>query len=391
MDRHANWCLKHALVVPIPEQATTPLHLYSFFRFLPLLTFTAPGLTLAASTSLEERVAALEQQLATLSAENKTLREKQEGKTGALPVTIAGKESKLALGGFVHLHAENGDAPDSRYAGVQDRLLVRRARLNLKGSFGPAWGFKFESDFGANTIGTTTGYRAQLTDVYVDWMPHAAAQLRFGQFKTPFGWEQLMSDTQNPFAERPLANDRLTVSRQIGAAISGTVARDRIDYSIGAFNGNGVNNANNDNSSFMTVARVAAKAWTGKVRDQPATWSIGANAFTTRDTQLSAGPAILRAEWLHNTSDPVTGATVKADGWHFTTLYDLSKAWQLAVRYETFDANTATGGNETDTLVFGFNHRIKGNDLLLTLNYFAGDAQIGDDDDRVIARFQIVF
>jgi phosphate-selective porin OprO/OprP len=391
--------------VPIPDQATTPLYSYSFLRFVALVTFTAPGLILAASTSIEERVAALEQQLATLSAENKILREKQEGKTGALPVTIAGKESKLALGGFVQLHAESGDAPDSRYSGVQDRLLVRRARLNLKGSFGPAWGFKLESDFGANTLGTTTGYRAQLTDLYVDWTPHAAAQLRFGQFKTPFGWEQLMPDTQNPFAERPLANDRLTVSRQIGAALSGTVAHDRIDYSIGAFNGNGVNNANNDNGSFMTVARVAAKAWTGKVRDRSAAWSIGANAFTTRDTgaftgrrdgvgfdsQLSAGPAILRAEWLHNASDPANGATIRADGWHFTTLYDLSKAWQLAVRYETFDANTATEGNETDTLVFGFNHRIKGNDLVLTLNYFAGDARIGDDDDRVIARFQVVF
>ena len=91
------------------------------------------------------------------------------------------------------------------------------------------------------------------------------------------------------------------------------------------------------------------------------------------------------------TRKPPNGATIRADGWHFTTLYDLSKAWQLAVRYETFDANTATEGNETDTLVFGFNHRIKGNDLVLTLNYFAGDARIGDDDDRVIARFQVVF
>jgi phosphate-selective porin OprO/OprP len=393
--------------VPIRVQIHA-LHLNSPYlsRTVALLSFFSVfGTTYASAGSLEDRVAALEQQLATLSAENKALRERNDAKPGALPVTIAGKETKLALGGFVQLHAESGDAPDSRYAGVQDRLLVRRARLNIKGSFGQAWGFKLESDFGANTLGTTAAYRAQLTDVYVDWTPHAAAQLRFGQFKTPFGWEQLMPDTQNPFAERPLANDRLTVSRQIGAGLSGTVADGRLDYSVGAFNGNGVNNANNDNSSFMTVARVSAKAWTGKLGEHSAAWSIGTNAFTTRDTgtftgrreglgldtQFNAGPAILRAEWLHNTSDPVTGATVKADGWHFTTLYDLTKAWQLAVRYETFDPNTAIAANETDTLVFGFNHRIKGNDLVLTLNYFAGDARIGDDDDRVIARFQVVF
>ena len=372
--------------------------------FSVLTLLAAPALSLAAST-IEERVAALEEKLASLSAENSALREKLNAKPGPTPVAIAGKATKLALGGFFHLHAENGDAPDSRYAGVHDRILLRRARLNVKGSFGNDWSFKLESDFGANTVGASSGYRAQLTDGYVDWTPHAAAQLRVGQFKSPFGWEQLMPDTQNPFVERPLASDRLTLSRQIGAGLSGAFAGGRADYSVGVFNGNGVNTANNDNSAFLTVARISAKAWTGTVQDKPAAWSVGANAFTTRDTgtftgrkdglgldtQFNAGPAILRAEWLRNTSDPATGATVEANGWHFTALYDLTKAWQLAARFETFDANTATANTETDTLVFGFNHRIKGNDVVLTLNYLAGDAQIGGDDDRLIARLQVVF
>lgn len=376
-----------------------------FSRIIAALALlAAPGLARAAS-SLEERVAALEEKLAALSAENSTLREKLQAKPGALPVTIAGKATKLALGGFMHLHAESGDAPDSRYAGINDRVLLRRARLNIKGSFGKEWGFKLESDFGANTLGATGGYRAQLTDGYVEWTPHPAAQFRLGQFKTPFGWEQLMSDTQNPFVERPLVSDRLTVSRQIGAGLSGSFAGGRADYAVGAFNGNGVNNANNDNDAFMTVARVAAKAWTGTVQAKPAAWSVGANVFTSRDTgaltgrrdglgldtQLNAGPATVRAEWLRNHSDLATGATVEADGWHFTALYDLSPVWQLAARFETFDANTATANNETDTFLFGFNHRIRGNELVLTLNYLAGNAEIGGDDDRVIARLQMVF
>lgn len=380
-------------------------HFRLFVGALSALTLlAAPALSRAAS-SLEERVAALEEKLASLSAENSALREKLNAKPGPTPVTTAGKATKIALGGFFHLHAEHGDAPDSRYAGIHNRVLIRRARLNIKGSFGNDWGFKIESDFGANTVGASSGYRAQLTDGYVDWTPHATAQLRLGQFKTPFGWEQLMPDTQNPFVERPLASDRLTLSRQIGVSLSGAFADGRADYSVGVFNGNGVNTSNNDNSAFLSVARVSAKAWTGTVQEKPAVWSVGANAFTTHntgsftgrkegfglDTQLKAGPAIVRAEWLRNTSDPATGATVEADGWHFTALYDLTKAWQLAARFETFDANTATANNETDTLVFGFNHRIKGNDIVLALNYLAGEAQIGGDDDRVIARLQVVF
>ncbi|WP_083270045.1 porin [Lacunisphaera limnophila] len=380
-----------------------PSRLHYFTGILGLLGLMA--LPLRAAPTVEERLAALEDKLAALSAENSSLREKLAAKPGALPVTIAGKETKLALGGFLHLNAESGDAPDSRYAGIHERFLVRRARLNLKGSFGSDWSFKLESDFGANTTGTTSAYRAQLTDVYVDWTPNPAAQVRVGQFKTPFGWEQLMPDTQNPFAERPLANDRLTLSRQIGAALSGTLAGGRADYSVGAFNGNGVNNAGNDNNAFLTVARVSAKAWTGKIHEQAATWSVGANAFTTRDTgtftgrregfgldtQFNAGPAILRAEWLTSTSDPAAAAATEADGWYLTALYDLTKTWQFAARYETYDANTATARNETDTLVLGVNHRIRGNDLVLTLNYLAGNADLGGNDDRLIARLQVVF
>lgn len=375
----------------------------SFARCLTLSALLTPALGLAAN-SIEERLAALEQQLATLARENQTLRD-QLAKPAAPSVTIGGKETKLVLGGFAQIHAETGDAPDSRYAGIHDRFTLRRARLNLRGNFGREWAFKIESDFGANTVGASSGLRAQLTDAYVDWTPHAAAQIRLGQFKTPFGWEQLMPDTQNPFAERPLANDRLTVGRQIGLGLSGSIAGGRVDYSVGAFNGNGVNTSNNDNNDFMTAGRLAAKAWTGTAHGHKGAWSVGANAFTTRDTgtftgtrqgfgldtQFTLGPAALRAEWLRNTFDPVTGASSAADGWHLTALYDVHPDWQLTARYETYDANTATTGNEDDTWVFGCNYRINGSDLFLTLNYFAGDAKFGGHDDRLIGRFQIVF
>lgn len=358
----------------------------------------------AQATSLEDRVAALEKQLSILAAENKALKEKQ-AKSAVTPVAAAGKEDKLILGGFIHAQAEVGDAPDARYAGAQDRFLVRRARVNLRGSFGKDWSFKLESDFGANTLGSSSNYRAQLTDAHLDWTPHPAAQVRLGQFKTPFGWEQLLSDTQNPFVERSLPNDRLTAGRQIGLGLSGSVLDKRLEYSVGAFNGNGVNNSNNDNSNFFTAGRVAFKAWSGKLGGKDASWTIATNAFTTRDTgtftgdrdglgfdtQFAAGPVTLRAEWLQNKNSPKTGAATKADGWYVAALCDLSAKWQLAARYETYDANTALPNTESDNLVLGLNHRFVGNDIVLGLNYVAGDADLGGNDDRLLARLQLVF
>lgn len=358
----------------------------------------------ASPASLEERLAALEKTVATLSAENKSLREKLDPKAGTV-VTAGGKEDKLILGGFIHAQAEVGDAPDSRYAGVNDRFLIRRARVTLRGNFGRDWAFKLESDFGANTSGNTSAYRAQITDAHVDWTANPAAQVRIGQFKTPFGWEQILSDTQNPFVERSLANDRLTFGRQIGLGVSGTFPAQRLDYSVGVFNGNGVNTSNNDNSNFFTAGRVGFKAWTGKLGGKAATWSVGTNAITTResgtfvgdregigfDTQFSAGPVSLRAEWLQNKSTPRTGTATTADGWYFAALYDLTSQWQLVSRYETYDPNTGLAQNETDHLVFGVNHRFVGNDVILGVNYLAGDARIGGADDRILARLQLVF
>jgi len=367
---------------------------------LPLL-FAAPALV-RAEVALEERVAALEKQLAALAAENAALREAAKpAKDAAVAVVAGGKESKLIVGGLIQLHAETGDAPDSRFAGINDRFLVRRARLNLRGSFGRDFGFKLESDFGAGTLGASTAYRAQLTDAYVEWTAHSATQLRLGQFKTPFGWEQLMADPANPFVERSLPNDRLTVGRQIGAMLFGHTADRRLDYSAGLFNGNGVNNSNNDSDDFMLAARVGALAWQGEIQGRPARWNIGVNAFAddgaTRrtgfgvDTQVELAALTLRAEWLANTLDPATGADTDSDGWSLAALWNFNDAWQLAARYETYDPNTAIGGNHTDTLTLGLNWFIRRQDVALSLDYVAGDARLGGNDDRVLGRLQVIF
>ena len=64
-------------------------------------------------------------------------------------------------------------------------------------------------------------------------------KIRVGQFKTPFGFEQLYSDPRLFITERSLGNDRLTQSRQLGAQVGGDVLDKRLTYAIGLFNGTG--------------------------------------------------------------------------------------------------------------------------------------------------------
>jgi phosphate-selective porin OprO/OprP len=310
----------------------------TFRNFLGLLAAAAGGLTAAPAVSpVEERLLALEsalariearlgqtvaaQQLAPVVRELGALKE-QLGWDGKSPLTVvkaAGKEQKLAIGGFVHAHAEFGGAPDARFNGINNRVLLRRTRITTKGVFAEGFEFTLQPDFGNNSISANNGYRAGLADVFVAWTKYESATLQLGQFKSAFGYEQLLSDTKTPMAERSLPSDLLTVSRQMGVALLGTVANKRIIYNVGAYNGNGVNNGNNDNDQFMYAGRVAASVWSRGANKlcvgTNGYWSNDTGNFTGRrtawgvDTQLTVGAFDVTAEYLHALQNRIAGAT----------------------------------------------------------------------------------
>ena len=372
----------------------------------PLLITTlvaALAIPPALAATVEERLGQLETQLETIAAENAALRQKL-GEAAPVFVTASGKEKSLAIGGYIQVQGEAGDAPDSRFP-EEDRLLVRRARLTVKGSFAENIDFVFQSEFGNGNLGTTANYRAQLTDLYLRWTRHDFAHVTVGQFKTPFGYEQLVSDTKTLFIERSLPNDRLTLSRQIGAMVSGDIVEDRLDYAVGLFNGNGVNRGGNDNDQFTYVGRLAGTVYESeKIR-----LTAGANAFAADtatsggaagerdglglDVQVRAGRLDLGAEWLRAESAPDTGADSTADGWSAHVAWQLvPKKFQLLTRFETYDPNTSVAGDDGEVWTVGCNYFVKGDDIKLSLNYLLGDpAGAEDDQGRLLARAQIIF
>lgn len=201
-------------------------------------------------------------------------------------VKPAGKEPVLAVGGLLQAQAEAGDRGDSRFTNDNDRFYLRRARLNATGKFLEEFDFRLELDL-AGSLSNTSGLRAQLTDGYITWNRYPAANVRAGQFKTPFGFEQLYGDPRLLTLERTLVNDRLTLSRQIGAQVVGDLLEKRFTYAAGLFNGNSVNNNFNDNDKFAFVARLAVIPWQGKLFGQSANWAVGANGYSTSDTALA--------------------------------------------------------------------------------------------------------
>ena len=364
--------------------------------------------------TVEERLAKLEQEVRELRAENAELRKQlvpaatpvavaAPAKPPAQEIKPAGKESRLLVGGFVQAQAESGDRVDTRFADENDRVFLRRARFTLQGSFAERFDFKAEVD-AAGGLGSASGVRAQGTDVYVQWSRYPFAQIRAGQFKTPYGYEQLHSDTKTLTVERTLVSDRVALGRGIGVQLSGDVGK--VSYSVGAFNGNGTNLTFNDDEGFLTIARVSATPWKRGENDR---WSIGVNGFTgedraapvapelgfasntfagTRDawgvdTQLTAGKLELWGEVLRASYDPATGLSREINGWYAGGGWMLAKRWQAVAMIDRLDAPA----EDIRTITLGTNYFIKGHDVKLQFNVM----RTNTDRTRVTARLQTLF
>src|SRR5437762_9951915 len=191
------------------------------------------------NTELEQEVSGLKKQAAStaevaakmktkVTYDGKTYVEKAVVEEEKLPVYVQqrGSEIKLVLGGFIQTNFEDGDvsAFEGRFGqtALKDRFRLRRARINLTGDFAENFDFKIEGDF-ENSDGTSPSNRTDFsgTDIWLNWHQFPGAQIKVGQYKAPFGLEQLTPDTSLFIIERSLPTGAITPERQIGVELWG--------------------------------------------------------------------------------------------------------------------------------------------------------------------------
>ncbi len=383
--------------------------------FLAAILLSGSSL-LAQNASLEDRLNALEQRVQALAKENTDLK-KQLGWKESTPPVLAqpgGKETRVTVGGFLQGQAEFGHASDTRWNGVKDRFFFRRARIYVAGSFAEDFDFKAELDLQGNTLGASTGNLARANEIFINWRKYPAANLRFGQLKPAFGAETLLSDTKMLTIERSLASERLTDGRQLAIGALGDLFGKKLSYYAVVAQGNGSNVSANDNNKFQQSARIVFTPistahdkvalgvnglWTTDTGITKSDLGLAGNLFTGSrsmsglDAQWTHGPLELGAEWLHGSFRPTGGVSFKAEGWHATAAYFLIPAKLQAVyREESFDPNTATGGNTFRTHLFGLNYYVKGDDIKFGLDYLDGHVPGSTKDgSRVLSRVQVIF
>src|SRR5438132_3349730 len=204
-----------------------------------------------------------------------------------------GPELKLVLGGFIQMNFEDGDvsAFEGRFGetALKDRFRLRRARINLTGDFAEQFDFKVEGDF-ENSDGLNANRTAfEATDIFINWHQFSWAQIKMGQWKAPFGLEQITPDTTLYTIERTLPTGAITPERQVGIQLWGKPfatmwpgQADLLTYYAGIFNGNGRNITNNDNNNFMYVGRLESTLFKD-VFGKGSFFKLGADILNSRD------------------------------------------------------------------------------------------------------------
>lgn len=85
--------------------------------------------------------------------------------------------------------------------------------------------------------------------------------LKAGQFKVPFGRQELTSSGNQQFVDRSLVSTEFAKGRDIGVQLSGLAIGGKLDWRLGAFNGAGRNVTTNDNAKLQYNARLTWQPW----------------------------------------------------------------------------------------------------------------------------------
>ena len=111
---------------------------------------------------------------------------------------------------------------------ITNTFTIRKVRPTFTGRIAKYFDFKVMPDLGSGTV--------VVMDAYFDIRFSQAFRVRSGKDKTPVGYELLQGDAYLLFPERALASS-LVPNRDIGIQVQGDIARARLFYAAGVFNG----------------------------------------------------------------------------------------------------------------------------------------------------------
>jgi hypothetical protein len=271
------------------------------------------------------------------------------------------------VGSVFGLGAEGSDALVSSYLKAgghptgpdRNEIDIRRGRFFVSGNVIDQYTHYFmQIETGDSPDDAGGNANVSLRDYFIDYTRFDPFNLKIGQFKVPFGRQELTSASRLLFQDRSVATTFFTPARNGGAGIQaygslGGDTKDLFEYYGGIFNGEGQNNSNlagtgliNDGPGLMYAGRVAVNPLGTYGYNEPDTDSltnqsenlratIGGNIVWHPDDALPGGFDVdttivggdvgakwmgvsVQGEYFHSHTDPMLSGTKSFDfdGWY---------------------------------------------------------------------------
>lgn len=186
--------------------------------------------------------------------------------------------------------------------------------------------------------------------------------LDLGQFKAPFSTEYLISEHNIDFVNRSQVASTLSLGRQTGLQARGNITSKFLKYAVGVFNGNGINNSNN-NKHLMYVGRVlysqleANTGYSFSVNGAITKNSVAGNIEDQMnlggDFRITMDRLFISSEYISSKKE-IAGASITDNGFHATLGYKVKKNMQALFRYDAFNPG-AVGINDSNYFILGYN------------------------------------
>lgn len=178
----------------------------------------------------------------------------KDGKT-----TVKAKNFEMKIGTRIQLRltSEDLDSNSATAGPERDSFRIRRAETKMEG-----WAYTPNLTYEAELNWADTTNSLQDLNVNYDFTNGKRAfMFKAGQFRVPFGREELTSSGSQQFVERTNVSGAFARGRDIGVQLWGTPHEGKLDWRIGLFNGNGRNVSRNDNDDLQLNARLAWSPW----------------------------------------------------------------------------------------------------------------------------------
>lgn len=290
--------------------------------------------------SLEEQIAALNNRIATLEAEQASTQSQL-------------KESKAKS--FFDKHMKISGYIQVGYEWVEDNttsFYLKRARFKVDGDL-----WKDKLDYCLQIEFASP----KIVDAYVRFKPMSQINVQLGQFKIPFSIENTdFPPLKAEFIEYPMVLTKLvrmndvcgiaSTGRDIGGNIYGSFFKrdgyDILSYNVAVMNGAGINRADSNKSKDL-VGRLMVRPIKNLLLSASYMWSevpIGNNPYA--EASRYGFGAMYDCERFIVRSEYVVGRTagIDAHGAYVTAGYRFDSPFTILGRWEFFDENKAMSG-----------------------------------------------